>query len=109
MLLLGGCEADPASGTVVVSPNSTTIQNGQAISFSASGGFEYQWSLNQESYGTLSTRSGATTTYTSRISPGAGTNLTQIIRVTSIVSGATTTNNTQVTSGTAEAYVTHVN
>jgi len=109
VLLLGGCEADPVNGTVFITPDSIVIRDGQAVIFTATGGFEYEWDLEQESYGTLSTRRGASTTYTSLVDPGAGTNLSQVIRVTSVLSGATTTNSAQVTSGTAEAFVTHIN
>lgn len=112
VVMLAGCEADPVSSTVFITPDSVTIRNGQAITFTATGGFDYQWSLSNESYGALSTRRGPTTTYVSMIDPGANTNsaatLSQVLRVTSSVSGSTTTNTGQVTTGTAEAYITHM-
>jgi len=107
-LLLAGCEADPVNQTVFITPDSAVMRNGEAVTFTASGGVDYDWSLEHESYGILLNRRGDTTTYVSSISPGSATNLQQILRVTSIVRGGATTNAGQVTTGTAEAFITHI-
>jgi hypothetical protein len=98
---------------VRITPDSAVLRDGQSVTFTATGGYDYEWSLENDSYGVLSTRRGATTTYVSMIDPGSDTNqvggVTQILRVTSTVSGGTsTTNSGQVTTGTAEAHITHL-
>jgi hypothetical protein len=106
-----GCEdvkAKPATGKVEITPDSVAIRVGHAITFTASGGYEYTWSLEEESWGTLSTRSGDQTTYTSTYAPGSNTNATQILHVSSTIPGNTSTN-TAPSQWSAESYITHLN
>jgi hypothetical protein len=116
-LALTGCETRSSSATVSVSPSSVTISQGQSITFTARGGYEYTWSLEsgRESWGTLSTRNGDTTVYTSRYSPSNSENNVQIVHVTAWIEGAGTTssgtNSTSSSTGysqSGEAYVTHL-
>lgn len=109
VMLITGCETEPVGTTQVkVSPESVTISEGQAIEFTARDGFEYQWSLTagKEQWGTLSTRQGARTVYTSMYTPpSAATDITQILTVTSVIRGAGGTNT--AAGVTAQAYITH--
>lgn len=53
------------TSTLTVSPTSKTVAFGSNATFQASGGTSpYSWSLSSSAYGTLSTTSGAATTFT---------------------------------------------
>ena len=80
-----GCETQSAQEKVTITPDSAGIQRSETITFTASGGYEYEWSLGEESWGILNTRRGATVQYTSLHSASNGK---QIITVTSTISGA---------------------
>ncbi|NQU41001.1 MAG: hypothetical protein HQ523_13705 [Lentisphaerae bacterium] len=109
-LCLVGCETE--SGTqnnVRITPAAAAILLGQTIELIASGGFEYDWTLEQESWGTLSTRKGSRVLYTSTQDPGASAfTAQQIVTVTSTL--ATESSDGSNTLGyvqTAEAIITH--
>ncbi len=109
------CETQSANATVRISPSSASLSRSQSVSLTASGGFDYKWSLGDDTIGTLSSRDGATVVYTSRHSPNAGdTNkpnsvISQVVTVVSTIEGAsaTTTNSTSL-STSAEAFITHL-
>ncbi|MFC1497987.1 hypothetical protein ACFLS1_05910 [Verrucomicrobiota bacterium] len=101
-----GCEdieASPATTQVKITPDSATLGVGESQRFTASGGYEYTWSLQQESWGRLSARSGSETTYTSTYAPGSSTN-TQILTVTSTIPTGTSSNDPPA-QWTANAYI----
>jgi hypothetical protein len=68
-LVYVACEISSATQEVVVSPSSAALKKGESIQFTASGGFEYRWHLENEKWGMLSTRRGSTTVYTSLYDP----------------------------------------
>lgn len=110
VLLLIGCEVDSASRRIEIHPDSATIKYGQALTLSALNGYVYDWSLSDNTMGTLNTRSGQQVTYTSLTDPA--TPVVQIITVTSTFSDNYDTNNTGSNAPvvhSAEAYVTHIN
>ncbi len=112
-LMWVGCETESvAEQKVQISPESAQISKDQSIELIASGGFDYTWSLSDSGIGTLSTRSGPRTFYTSRL---AATNVTtkilqQVITVNSSISTAGGTTNTpdSVLEQSAESYIQHL-
>ena len=106
---LTGCETKSASSSVSITPDSTTIIIGQSITFTASGGYEYSWSLENNSWGTLSNLKGSSTVYTSRYNPGTNsTPATQIITVQSSIEGSSGGTNANTYSVTATAIISHL-
>jgi len=112
--LFCGCETEPASSPVNISPSSGTIRYGQSIQLAATGGYDYQWSLQDYSWGTLSVNTGPSTIYTSTYQGGA-TGQVQVITVNSTIvgtrTGTGTTNGTTYAgsdTATASAYITHL-
>lgn len=103
--LICGCEVDSASQKVEIRPNTATLRYGESVTLTAYNGYIYAWSLQNESWGTLSSRSGMMVTYQSLYDPTAAQ--VQIITVTSTFtdSGAGGSN---ATPQTATAYITHV-
>ena len=109
--LLAGCEVDSASRKIEIHPDSATIIYGQSLTLSAVNGYFYDWSLSDNTMGTLNARRGQQVVYTSMTDPA--TPVVQTITVTSTFS-----DNTDTTTGsgsnapvvhTAEAYITHIN
>lgn len=82
-LLSTGCETESvSSSSISVSPSSATLtSSAPSVQLTASGGWNYRWSISNESYGALDKTSGSTVTYTA-YSFGDGTNsLEQMITV----------------------------
>ena len=107
-LLLTGCEVDSASRKIEIHPDTATIKYGQALTLSALNGYIYDWSLSDNTMGTLNTRQGQQVIYTSLTDPA--TPVMQIITVSSTFSDAdsgTGSNAPVVHTGTA--YITHIN
>lgn len=107
--LLAGCEVESASRRIEIHPDSATIKYGQSLTLSALNGYVYDWSLSDNTMGTLNTRRGQQVTYTSMTDPA--TPVVQIITVTSTFSDNSDSNtgsNTPVVHS-AEAYITHIN
>jgi len=113
------CDVESAAGEVIISPSSVALKKGDSAQFTASGGFEYQWRLEDEQLGMLSTRRGQSTVYTSLRDPrevvsGESANTkpeVQILYADSYIpEGAldTGTNHTSETLRTGEAYITHI-
>ena len=114
------CDVASPGGEVIVSPSSVALKKGHSAQFTASGGFEYRWRLENEDWGLLSTRRGPSTVYTSYYDPrevvsGVSANTkpeVQIIYADSyipdsgIVGG--TSNDTSDVLQTGEAYITHL-
>ena len=111
--LLSGCEdldVNPASDKITISPDSVALVEGQSQVFTASGGYEYTWSLKNDGWGSLSTRSGNQTTYTSLYTPSTNS-AEQILFVTSSIPnnvGGSSSNATPVVNSGAQAHITHV-
>jgi len=109
LALLTGCDTESADSPVSISPTSVTLQDGQSAAFTASGGFDYAWSLEPDDLGTLNRRTGPTVTYTAHVdavSTNAG-NRTVTLKVTSTVQGAGA-GSTNAAANTAEAYIRHL-
>ena len=108
--LLTGCEVSSASRNIEIHPDSATLTYGQALTLSALNGYIYDWSLSDNTMGTLNIRRGQQVTYTSMTDPA--TPVLQIITVSSTFSDNSDTSgtgsNTPVVH-TAEAYITHIN
>ena len=109
MFITAGCEVDSLTETIVITPSSVRVRDGDTVQFTASGGYEYTWSLESDTtYGTLSSRTGSSVIYTSRISPGSNM-VTEILRVVSTIPGdASPTNSTSSVESSAEATITHI-
>jgi len=109
--LFCGCETDAASAPIEITPSSATINQGQSITFTASGGYEYRWGLDTAGLGVLSTTRGQQTTYTATVASGEGTNFTQTLTCTSTITGAGgggDSTNTTSYEASAEAIITHL-
>jgi len=90
MLSLCSCETDPVPTRVTITPADVLIHDNESVEFTASGGMDYEWSLEKDkySYGVLSSRTGAKVTYTSLYS---GTTVVyQTLYVTATIPGTST-------------------
>jgi hypothetical protein len=88
-LFLGtGCDTDSASSAVEVSPSSVVLSQGESANFTASGGYEYTWSLDpNDGSGRLNTSKGPTVTYTCLTT---STNSSKRVVVKSTIEGSST-------------------
>jgi len=107
--MLTGCEVDSASSRIEIHPDSATILYGQSLTLSALNGYVYDWSLSDNTMGTLNIRRGQQVIYTSMTDPA--TPAVQIITVKSTFSDHSDSgvgSNAPVVHS-AEAYITHIN
>jgi len=86
---LTGCESNSADTQVTIEPGGASIAAGQSIAFTASGGYDYTWSLSDGALGTLNTRTGPTVIYTASSSSSASGSV-QTLTVVSTIEGAST-------------------
>jgi hypothetical protein len=94
-----GCDTDSASSEVDVSPSSVVLEKGKSATFTASGGYEYTWSLDpNDGSGRLNTTKGAQVTYTC-LSTDIGSSPKRIV-VTSTIEGTATGSSSSSTSNT---------
>lgn len=98
---------------VLITPQNATIAKGESITFTASGGYEYNWILEDESWATLSNYRGESTVYTSlQDSSSNGVATVRVLKVSSSIPGSGTASNstdaTYAETHVAEAYITHV-
>jgi hypothetical protein len=105
-LFLGmGCDTDSASSAIDVSPSSVVLEKGESANFTASGGYEYTWSLDpDDGSGRLSTLTGPTVTYTCLNTNGV---TPKKVVVTSTIEGTSTSSSSGTTSNgttTTSAY-----
>jgi large repetitive protein len=111
-LLVSSCETESvANNDLTISPASIGLYKNQYADFTASGGFEYTWSLANPSWGVLSNLTGPTVRYTDRYDPGSNgdASVVQVLTVTSVVkSGSTSSNGTAVGSSTGTAQIEHL-
>jgi len=108
--LLTSCEVESADREIIIHPDSATITYGQAVTLSALNGYVYNWSLSDNTMGTLNTHQGQQVIYTSLTDPA--TPVVQTITVTSTFSDNANTNGTGSNTPVvhmANAYITHVN
>ena len=104
---LCGCEVDSAARRIEVRPDSATLRYGESVTLTAYNGYVYDWSLQNETYGKLSSRTGMMVTYTSISDPAAPQ--VQIITVNSTFSdNSDSGSGSNPVSHTAEAYITHI-
>ncbi len=86
-----GCETDSASDIAInISPAGGELNAGQTIRLTASGGWNYRWSCDQNK-GYLSSTTGSTVNYTAF---PASSNTTHTITVTAVGSSQGGTNGT---------------
>ena len=109
-LMTSSCDdVDPASEDITITPSESTLKIGESVDLTAAGGYSYTWSLADENKGTLSTRTGSTTTYTSHYEPEEDI-YSQGVTVTSTIApdyDSNSTSNSTASTGTGEAYVKH--
>lgn len=109
VFLLIGCEIESGGKKIYINPDSATIKYGQSLTLNAINGYVYEWSLSDNTIGTLNTRHGGQVTYTSLTDPA--TPVVQIVTVESTFSDSSDSgvgSNAPVVH-TAEAYITHIN
>lgn len=107
IVFLCGCEVDSATRRIEIRPESAILRYKESVTLTAYNGYIYDWSLQNESWGTLDTRHGMMVTYTS-ISDPTSPQL-QIITVTSTFSdNSDSGSGSNPVSHTAEAYITHI-
>ena len=107
LFFLCGCEVDSAARRIEVRPDSATLRYKESVTLTAYNGYIYDWSLQNETYGKLSARSGMMVTYTSISDPTSPQ--VQIITVTSTFSdNSDSGSGSNPVSHTAEAYITHI-
>jgi len=107
--MLTGCEVSSASRQIEIQPNSATLKYGDSVTLSALYGYIYNWSLSDNTMGTLNTRQGQQVIYTNMTDPA--TPVVQIVTVTSTFSdnNSSGTGSNAPAVHTAEAYITHIN
>ena len=94
-LLFLGCEATSSADLqLLLNPRSASLHYGQQQKFTVSGGFDYRWSLSDETIGVLDTRSGNQVVYTDT----STNSVNQILTVQSFISGASGNNPTNIVS-----------
>lgn len=65
MIFTAGCETDSADEiSVSISPNYAKLKAGQSITLTASGGWNYRWSVRPSTAGSLSRTAGDSVVYT---------------------------------------------
>jgi plastocyanin len=112
-LFVAGCEVGSATETILISPSAVEVKQGQTVQFTASGGYEYTWSLHgsgssSSSLGMLSSTRGQTVTYTSLSNPGGSNVVVETLTVTSTIPGdASSTNSASATQASGTATITH--
>lgn len=105
--LIVGCETDSATQRVEIRPDSYSLRYGESVTLTAYNGYVYRWSLQNDAWGTLSSRSGMMVTYTSTYDPAAPA--VQIITVSSTFSDSSISSvSTGAVPQTAQAYITHI-
>ena len=105
--ILAGCEASSANSPITVTPQSVVLYYGQSQQFIATGGYDYTWTLSDNSSGTLNPRTGPSVIYTYTSSSTSGQ--VQTITVTSTIQGSagSATNSASYTVSTS-AYITQM-
>ncbi len=84
VMVFVGCETESADAPIYISPANASVREGESVTFTAEGGYDYRWTISESSLGRLSSSTGQSTVYTS-ISSEAGT---QTLTLTSTINGA---------------------
>lgn len=108
LILVNGCETTPATDKPQITPSAAVVKIGNSVEFTASGGYEYTWSLEDPTLGRLDTLRGSRVVYRSMYDPGASNSALQILTVSSTISGASQVTNAPSFEHTAEAHITHI-
>lgn len=129
MSVMTGCETESAATSVHITPSTAQIVQGQSITLTASGGYHYTWSLQNPTWGILSSTEGDSVTYTSLLQYNKTVDTNgvvtipapqiQTVQVVSTIPGDSTTpttttitpgttNTTTAASGTAVAQIYHI-
>lgn len=103
--LAGGCESDSAARKIEIRPDAYSLRYGESVTLTAYNGYIYTWTLQNDSWGTLSSRSGVMVTYQSLYDPTAPA--VQVITVTSTFTDTGGGGSNPVVQ-TATAYITHI-
>jgi hypothetical protein len=107
IIFLCGCEVDSAAQKIEIRPDSAVLRYGESVTLTAYNGYEYEWSLQNTAWGTLSSRKGMMVTYRSIYDPPAAA--VQVVTVTStFVDDSTSNSGSNPVSHTAVAYITHI-
>jgi hypothetical protein len=115
-LLGAGCEVDSAAARPKIDPSYAVVHEGESVALTASGGYEYEWSLSSPSWGILSSRTGNPIVYTSTFEPASNaTEVIQTVRVRSWIPGSGASGGSSNAPGgssgyqqTAEAQIRHM-
>jgi hypothetical protein len=92
-LLFIGCEAESTADLQLdLIPRSATLSHGESVVFTVYGGFDYRWSLSDDTIGKLNTRTGNQVIYTDT-STNSGT---QFLTVQSYIIGASGSSPTNI-------------
>lgn len=112
LLFLTGCEVSSANDKIEINPDSARLNKNESVVLTANGGYQYQWSLDNNTYGYLNKRTGDTVIYTSLYSPPVSNfPVIQVVTVTSSFSDSSTGATNSGGTGTvhqASAYITHL-
>ena len=110
MFITAGCEVGSATERIIVSPSSVSVTKGQSVQFTASGGYDYTWTLESATvYGSLSSRTGNTVVYTSIYDSSSSNTVSETLKVVSTIPGdASPTNTSTSAESSAEATITHI-
>jgi hypothetical protein len=101
-LLFLGCEVASSADTQLnLNPRSVTLKYKESQPFTVSGGYDYRWTLQNETLGKLDKRTGDRVFYTSLT-----TNTTQLLTVESYINDASGNNSTNISDSNAAVGVT---
>jgi len=103
-LLFCGCEVNSANTRVTITPGSVAMRKGDSVTFKAEGGYEYSWSISPDSYGTLSPRTGPTTTFAALSAPADSVQI--VVTATTYITGLGGNTNGVTTTAEGEAFIT---
>lgn len=107
-----GCEVDRADRSISITPSSADVSYGQSIQLSASGGYFYTWSMENNAWGRFNNIHGDSVIYTSIYNPSNEASSLQTITVVSRYTDSSNTSNTSTSQtdyvDSGEAYIRHV-
>ena len=104
------CDNESASNRITVEPPYVRLHKGESVTFTASGGYDYFWTLSDNALGRLNTRNGPRVIYTS-FSTASSSGAVQTVSVNATIAGESVGGSTGTTanaySQSAEAVITH--
>lgn len=87
LVAITGCETQSASTTINITPAAATVRKGESVTFTASGGYDYQWTLADYTLGRLSNNRGTSVTYTGIYDSGGSNTVQQTLTAQSFIDG----------------------